>query len=234
MRKTPTTVLASLAAAGVLALGLSACGDDGGPEASSAGQPMTTMTAHDHPPTTASPAADLRVTLNRLLGEHALLAVVAMQKGYDGAPDFEASAAALEQNTVELGAAFGSVYGAEAQEGFLELWRQHIGFFVDYTVASAEDDQAGKDLAVQKLDGYRQAFAAFLTGANPNLEADGVADMLAMHVTQLTGALDSYAAGDYAEANADLRESYGHMFMTGDALAAAIVAQSPDEFAAEE
>ncbi|MEZ5249172.1 MAG: hypothetical protein R2713_08160 [Ilumatobacteraceae bacterium] len=29
----------------------------------------------------------------------------------------------------------GSVAGAENQEAFLGLWREHIGFFVDYTSA---------------------------------------------------------------------------------------------------
>jgi hypothetical protein len=177
-----------------------------------------------------SPAVDLRVTLDRLLGEHALLATVAMQKGYDGAEDFEAAAAALDENTIALGEAIGSVYGDEAEEQFLELWRQHIGFFVDYTVATAEDDQEARAAALEKLDGYRQGFATFLGNANPNIEPDTVAAGLQMHVDQLTGALDTYADGDYDAAYAQIRESYAHMFGTGDLLAGAIVTQMPEQF----
>ena len=44
---------------------------------------------------------NLRVTLDRLLGEHALLAIEATRRGYDGARAFNA-AAALDRNSVEL------------------------------------------------------------------------------------------------------------------------------------
>lgn len=176
-------------------------------------------------------AVDLRVALDRLLGEHAMLAVFAMQKGAEGEADFNAIAGALEENTVALGDAVGSVYGDEARDGFLKLWRDHIGFFVEYTQAAAADDRAGKDAALEKLDGYRQAFAEFMAGANPNLEAGAVADLLQEHVNQLTAALDTYLAGDHAEAYTQIREAYEHMFGTGDALAGAIVAQFPDNFA---
>jgi len=47
---------------------------------------------------------------------------------------------------------------------------------------------------------------------------------------QLIDALDTYAAGDYEAEYAQVREAYHHMFMTGDALAGAIVAQSPEKF----
>lgn len=64
--------------------------------------------------TVASPAADLRTTLDTLFGEHALLAMLATQKGYGGEADFEAIGAALDENSVELSQAIGSVYGDEA------------------------------------------------------------------------------------------------------------------------
>jgi len=215
------------------ALNLAACGDDD--SASDQDTAVMEMTAPDAAETAAAspiatPAADLRVTLDRLLGEHANLAVIAMQKGYDGDPDFEAASAALEENTVALGEAIGSVYGEEAETAFLDLWRDHIGFFVDYTVATAEGDEAARQEALDSLDGYRQAFGEFLSGANPNIEADAIAGGLQMHVGQLTGALDTYADGQYAMAYAQVREAYGHMFGTGDTLASAIVAQMPESF----
>jgi hypothetical protein len=51
-----------------------------------------------------------------------------------------------------------------------------------------------------------------------------------MHITQLKGAIDAYAAGDYEQAYTLTREAYAHMVATGDTLAAAIVQQSPDKF----
>lgn len=231
-------ILAAIVIAALLALGLSACGESSDEETSADRAGTTNEMAHmgiDHgamgDPSISTPAADLRVTLDRLLGEHAFLAAMAMQKGYDGDKDFEAVATALDANTVELGDAVGSVYGDEAREGFLKLWRDHIGFFVEYTVASAEKDEAAKEQAIVKLDGYRVAFGTFLAGANPNIDADEIAMGLQSHVNQLATALDTYASGDYAMAYEQLREAYGHMFGTGDALAGAIVAQYPEKFA---
>jgi hypothetical protein len=104
-----------------------------------------------------SPAADLRVTLDRLLAEHGELAIFAMQKGFDGSNDFEAIAAALDENTVALREAIGSVCGDEAEQAFLKMWREHIGFFVEYTVATAEDDQQGRKAALDQLARYRRS-----------------------------------------------------------------------------
>src|SRR5215211_6850524 len=58
-----------------------------------------------------SPAAELRVDLDRLLAEHAFLTIEQMRSGLIGAPDFEAAAKAVEANSTEVAAAIGSVYG---------------------------------------------------------------------------------------------------------------------------
>jgi hypothetical protein len=176
-------------------------------------------------------SSDLRITLDRLLAEHAGLATFAMQKGFSGAKDFEAIAASLDTNTVDLGAAIGSVYGEEAETAFLKMWREHIGFFVDYTVATAKKDEAGQNAARDELAQYQADFAAFLDSATGgNLPTDAGTEALGVHVVQLIDALDTYAAGEYEAAYGEIREAYHHMFMTGDALAGAIVAQSPEKF----
>lgn len=223
-----TAILAATFLAALLALGLAACGDDDGDSAAAA----TTAAAEQAAPTTSTPAADLRVTLDRLLGEHAVLAMNAMRSGHDGAKDFEQNAATLEENTVALGDAIGSVYGAEGQKAFLKLWRDHIGFFVEYTVATAKDDAAGQKAALDKLAGYRVAFATFLSNANPNLPKDTVDQVVGMHVGHLADWMVAYHAGDYVKANQLYREAFAHMFAIGDALSGAIVAQFPEKFAA--
>ena len=231
------TFLALLAVGACAALGLVACGgnDNGdasaGPAAAQATMPDDMAMADVD---TVSPAAaDLRVTLDSLLSEHALLAVAATQKGFDGAADFEAAAAALDANSVELADAIASVYGDEAGEQFLDgpsLWRDHIGFFVDYTVALAANDKAGRQEAVDNLIGYTGAFSGFLAQAT-GLPQDALQEGVTTHVMQLKGALDAYAKGDYEKAQSLAREAYKHMVATGDTLAEAIVAQNPDMFA---
>ena len=232
--RTPLALLAVIVAA---ALGLVACGgdgDDGEAQSPAPAQTGTTeMSGMSSDIDVTSPAADLRVALDTLLGEHALLAIAATQKGLDGAEDFEAAAAALDANSVELSEAIGSVYGAEAAKQFLDgpsLWRDHIGFFVDYTVGLAKNDAAAQEEAVDNLTGYSGAFSGFLASAT-GLPQQALQDGIQQHIAQLKGQIDAYAAGDYEEAYRLSREAYEHMVMTGDTLAAAIVEQNPEMFA---
>ena len=234
--------LALLAIAVVAAFGLAACGggdDDDTGSPAPAGQTGTAEMTDDMSEgsdlTVASPAADLRSTLDTLLGDHALLAMFATQKGYGGEADFEAIAAALDENSVELSEAIGSVYGDEAAQQFLDgpaLWRDHIGFFVDYTVGLAKKDEQAQRMAVEDLTGYTGAFSGFLAEAT-GLPQDALQDGLTEHITQLKGQIDAYAAKDYDESYALLREAYAHMYGTGDTLAGGIQEQSPDELPLE-
>jgi hypothetical protein len=184
---------------------------------------------HDHAAAVATQdrAEELRVTLDRLLGEHAVLAIAATRKGYDGDRDFTAAAGALDRNSVELANVIGSAYGRKARNEFLNgkfKWRAHIGFFVDYTVAKKKGDRAGQARAVNNLRGYIGSFSGFLAGAT-KLPVSALNKSVTHHVMQLKGQLDAYAAGRYGRAYQLEREAYRHMFMTGDTLAAAIAKQ---------
>jgi len=172
-------------------------------------------------------AADLRVTLDNLLGEHAVLAMNATDAGVSGAKSFPAVAAQLDKNSVALSKAIGSLYGKKAGNTFLNgkyMWRDHIRFFVAYTVALAHHDKAGENKAVKNLGKYISTFGAFLAGATglPKLEVEGDLDA---HVAQLKEQLDAYAAGKFKKANKLYDQAYNHMFMTGDLLANAIAKQ---------
>ena len=52
-----------------------------------------------------------------------------------------------------------------------------------------------------------------------------LANDLTAHVLQLKGVVDDYAAGRYAAGAALVHGSYGHMYMTGEVLAAGIAKQ---------
>lgn len=180
---------------------------------------------------TYATAGELRVTLDSLLTEHVALAASATNAALGGRTDeFNAAAAALDANSVDLSKAIGSVYGADAEKAFLPLWRTHIGFFVDYTQGAAAKDQAKQDKALSDLTQYAQDFGAFLSGANPNLTKDAVAGLLGPHVTTLTSVIDAQGAGDQTKAYSELRMAFGHMTMIANPLTDAIVKQFPDKF----
>lgn len=177
-----------------------------------------------------APAADLRVSLNNALREHVSLAGVALRNIYTEAPDTEASVVALDANSVEVASLVGSVYGQEAEESFLDLWRQHITFFADYTVGAREGNQAEMDQALEDLEGYTVAAANFFADANPNLPVEATTPGLNMHKNQVIDIINTIGAGDFDMAYEKLGEATDHMNELGNALATAIEKQNPEQF----
>jgi hypothetical protein len=159
------------------------------------------------------------------------LAAAATGAALDGREaEFKAAAGALDQNSVAISKAIGSVYGMDAERAFLPLWRRHIGFAVDYTVGVASSDKTKADKAVSDLIGYTEDFGAFLASANPNLPKNVVAGLVKHHVVTLKDVIDAQASKDPAKAYMALRAAAGHMSMIADPLAEAIVKQFPDKF----
>ena len=223
---------------GVLALvGLigAACGGDDDPTATDAGASPTEAPAAapaaspTGKATIDTPAAGLRAGLTALLQEHVYLAGITTGVALGGG-DFKPAAAALEKNTQGLQDAVTSVYGDAGGKQFGDLWRKHIGFFVDYTTGKATKDQAMVDKAKADLDGYRNDFGAFIESATKGgLPKAAVADELKPHVETLFAAIDAQAAKD-PSAFAKLQAAAAHMPHTADALAGAIAKQFPDKF----
>ena len=178
-------------------------------------------------------AAQLQRNLTALLADHEYLAGLAVLMGVTAGPDsaeFKAAAGALDVNSVQLSEAIGSVYGEAGAKKFLSLWRAHIGFFVDYTLAKAGGDTAGQKAALKKLDGYRSDFGAFIDGATEGgLPADAVEEALLPHVESTIAAIDSVIAGD-GKAFDKLRVAASHLPGIATALSGAIVAQFPEMF----
>ena len=181
------------------------------------------------------PAAQLQRDLTNLLAGHEYNAGIALYtavqaKGDLEDPTVQAAVAALDDNSVALSEAIGSVYGDEGAKQFLSLWRAHIGFFVDYTLAEATGDKAAAADAKKKLDGYRNDFGAFIEGATEGgLTQEQVADALTPHVESTIAAIDSIVAGD-GKAFDLLNEAASHLPGIATALSGAIVSQFPDKF----
>jgi hypothetical protein len=178
----------------------------------------------------SSPAAELRVDLDRLLAEHAFLTIEQMRSGLLGAPDFAAAAIAVEANSTEIATAIGSIYGEPAVEPFGDIWRSHIGYLVDYAISLRTGDTAGRDAARDGLAVYRTQLKTFLGDANPGIDLAEIAEALDMHTAQLIEFIDRVHEGDHAGAYELEREAYPHMFEIGDALTKVIANRFPDRF----
>ena len=179
-----------------------------------------------------APSAALQQTLTSLLNGHEYLAGSAVAMAVingDNPALFEAAAAALDKNSVDLSKAVASVYGDAGGKQFLKLWRKHIGFFVAYTQAGGEGAAAKK--AVKDLDGYRSDFGAFIESATEGgLPKSAVEDALKPHVDSTLTAIDGVLGKEKGNPFVLLKEAAGHLPGVATALATAIVQQMPDKF----
>ena len=224
----------SISAAAVLVLAAGCSSGTGslasvpGPEMAPSSVPSAPMT---HSPTTsavapdATEAAALRATLTSLLSDHVWLAGNALDtavrnKGDLKDPQVVGAVKALDANSVALAKTLGSVY-PDAEKPFLASWRQHIGFFVDYTLGTATENDKQVAKAKADLDAYRTSFGQLINSVVPELPADAVAEELIPHVDSLFAAIDASVAGkpDY---QTKLSEAADHMVMTAEILAGGI------------
>ena len=220
--------VAALAAA---SLGVAACGEDDKSDGATASSGMTASDSRSGA-STETGAAELRATLTAGLQEHVYLAGIAISNGVGSGLDsaeFKAAAGTLDQNSIALSEAIGSVYGDDAGKQFLSIWRDHIGFFVDYTKAKASGDEQAANAAKQKLDGYRAEFGAFLASANPELTKEAVATELKPHVNSVFKTIDAVVAKSPQTFDL-LQQAAAHMPNTANVLAGAIATQYPDKF----
>lgn len=177
--------------------------------------------------TVNSDGATLRATLTAQLADHVYLASAAINQALaDGGdlttPKVTAAVEALDMNSVEISKLVGSAY-PDAEQPFLDSWRSHIPYFVDYAVAKATDDQAGQDKAMAGLGDYAVSFGELINSVAPDLPAEAVQAELEMHATSLVAAIDANVAGD-PEYFSLLKEAAGHMPMTAQALSGGIAA----------
>lgn len=174
-----------------------------------------------------SDGANLRTQLTALLADHVYLAAAAIGQALaDGGDlttdDVQAAVAIVDENTVEIAALIGSAY-PDAEQPFLDSWRSHIPFFVNYTLGEATGDVEMSAQAVEDLGGHAVVFGQLINSVVPELPAEAVQAELEMHAVSLIAAIDANIAGDPAYFSL-LKEAAGHMPMTATALSGGIAA----------
>ncbi|RJN31978.1 hypothetical protein [Nesterenkonia natronophila] len=119
--------------------------------------------------------------------DHMVMGAATMAEGLS-----EAAAGVVDDNAVALADAVGGLAGNEQRDPFLDLWCDHIGYFVDYAGAVAEGDDDSADSALMALDAYRSDAGEFF-GDIPSgeLPAEDAEEGLSMHVQTVAGAIDS-------------------------------------------
>jgi hypothetical protein len=168
----------------------------------------------------SSKAADLRVTINLLLGEHLILAAKATGAALGArSNEFSAYGAALNKNGTDLGDLVGAAYGDAAKSAFNGIWSAHNGFFVDYTTGVATSDEPKKTKAVSDLTStYVPQFSQLIASAT-GLPLPTVTTLVTAHVTTTKAIVDAQGAKNWPATYTAVRTAFAHMQMLGDPLA---------------
>jgi hypothetical protein len=168
-----------------------------------------------------TPRRDLHSALSRLLAEHMGLMVQVLRATQDESPDLAAAGEALNANTADIGAAIGTLFGADASRQFLGLWAAHIEGLID--VARNSDDPEAQRAGREAQQQYAPQLARFLaTATQERLPAIDLAAALTVHDDHLLNMVDAYAAEDYEESQQEADAGYDHMMELAGVLAVAI------------
>lgn len=180
---------------------------------------------------TSTKASDLRADLVTLGLEHMNYTDQAVDAALDGSPNAKEVGALLYQNGNDIGAAVGSVYGADAEKTFDAVWKTHLDDFVKYAVAGSKNDAAGKQAALTDIqNNYTKPLAQYLAKANPNLPEATLESALAEHVDMTAKMIDFHNAKDYTNETKELAMANKHIEGLMSVLAGGIVKQFPNKF----
>jgi len=181
--------------------------------------------------TVKTKAADLRATLDQLLSEHFVLAVMDMKKQYDGSKDAKYYEAALKQNALDMTPAIASVYGDEGAKQFEKIFVAHNKYTTDLVKAVKADDQDGINASKAETEEFVQDLSSFLdTATEGKLPKAAAEEVLRAHEADVYKTFQQYAAGDYEGSYNTFREGYSRMYDISKALSVAITTQMPEKF----
>jgi hypothetical protein len=145
-----------------------------------------------------SPVEKLQAAFAMLLGEHMQLIIDTQRATFDGAPQFKAAAAQVNDNSAALTKGMGAIVGPRKAEEFENVWAEHVEGLLDYSTALASNDQAEKTAAREEMRGYGSRLALYLSDIVRNeLPLKPLTDALGAHDQHLVDQVEAYAARRY-------------------------------------
>jgi hypothetical protein len=188
---------------------------------------------HDHPVSTPRNAAQVAFhdAMRKLWEDHVTwtrLAIVTFAADYEG---FDATAARLLQNQVDIGDAIKPFYGDAAGAQLTALLHDHITIAVEILQAAKDGDTAAFKDASRRWYENANAIADFLSAANPKFWPNDMmrADMKT-HLDQTLAEAADELAGEYEQSVADYEAAHLHILAMADMLSSGIIGQFPSRF----
>jgi hypothetical protein len=146
-------------------------------------------------------------------------------------PDFDATAARLLRNQVDIGNAIKPYYGKRAGNRLTSLLQEHIAGAVVLLKAAKANDTA--QFSQAKADWYRNGdqIARFLSDANPRRWRYGkMRSLMRVHLDDTLAEAAARLKGDFRSDIRAYDKIHRHILMMADTLSQGIVKQFPARF----
>jgi hypothetical protein len=176
-------------------------------------------------------AADLRVRLDLLLGEHVIvIAKSSLAATANRSDEYTGYGNLLTINAGDLSAVMTSAFGTSAAPSFDQIWAEQNNYFVDYTVGLVSHNANKSNGAASGLvNGFVPKFAQYMSSMS-SIPLDPITLLITEQVLETKAIIDDQAALNNPKMFADLHRAYAQASRIGDALAAAIARKFPDKF----